>query len=298
MNLIKHIQDIDYTIIAIASALFGAITNILARTILKDINAKNVLGMNFLLMTGTLAIFSPWFFKFDLSSKIFNILPTTIILVLIISLIDLLANYYYFKAFEKSEASIVTPVLSLTPGFVFIFSYFLLRENINYVQLVLASLIIFGVILISTEHKSIFKVFTQLDTYPAIFAALLFAFSAIPSKYLLENNLINGPTLYEIRGGIIGLFAVMYFGSGVGELNRIHFRRLFYRSLIVIVQWLLLYIALSIGNAGVTYTLANLTPVFVVLLSKLFLNEQVSFRKYISAILILILAALINILSK
>ncbi|KPA17547.1 membrane protein containing DUF6, transmembrane [Candidatus Magnetomorum sp. HK-1] len=290
------LDSIDYTILALGSAFFSAVSNILARTILKDIKTKNILGLNFLLMTGILALFSPWFFKINISFKYADTYPVTILLVLLIGIIDLIANYFYFKSFENSEASVVTPILSLSPGFIFVFSWFFLDDIVNYVQIIFACLIIIGIIFISTDLKDI-KSLKKSNTSSSLIASLLFALSAIPTKYLLSNEFINAPTLYEIRGAIIGLFAIMFFGSGIEEMKSYHFRYLFVRSLFVIIQWLLLYAALIKGSAGISYTLANTTPIFVIILGVFFLKEKLSLRKIIATVLVLILAMMINLMN-
>jgi len=290
------INSIDNTILALGSAFFSAVSNILARTILKDIKTKNILGLNFLMMTGVLALFSPWFFKINISFKYAGTFSVTILLVLLISIIDLISNYFYFRSFEESEASVVTPILSLSPGFIFVFSWFFLDDIVNYVQILFACLIIVVIIFISTDLKNI-KSIKKLNIYPSLMASLLFALSAIPTKYLLSNEFINAPTLYEIRGAVIGLFAIMFFGSGIEEMKSYHFRYLFIRSLFVIIQWLLLYAALIKGSAGISYTLANTTPIFVIILGVFFLKEKLSLRKIIATVLVLILAMMINLMN-
>jgi len=290
--MLTLLENIDYRILAIGSAIFAAISNILAKKLLSDIEAKDVLGLNFLLMTGTLAILSPWFFEFNISKQFYNSIPIAVPLVVMTSIIDLFGNYYYFKSFEKCDASSVTPILSISPGFVFILSWLCLNDKVNIIQLTFAVIVIFCIIIMSSNTNTKNR---KYDVLPALFASFLFALSAIPSKYLLANDLINPPTLYEIRAGIIGLVSVMYFGSGIEKLNNLHFRKLFIRSLFVIVQWIFLYASLIKGSAGIAITLSSTAPVFVLLFSCLFLKEIVSLKKILCALMVLIMAILINI---
>jgi len=306
-ELIKYLSNIDYRLLAILSAFFGAISDIMARTILKNINtniqkqedhkikAQDILGLNFLIMTGTLAILSPCFFQIDVKANTMFGMSTTIPIVIFVSLLDLVANYYYFKSFENCEVSIATPILSLSPGFVFILSWIFLGDSFNIIQFFIALCIIFGVILLSMEKINNEAINTSNKLYPPIIASVLFALSAIPTKYLLVNNLINAPTLYEIRGGIIGLFAIMYFGSGIEKLNNNHFKHLFIRSIFVIIQWICLYLSLSLGNAGISITLSRITPVFALIIGITLLTEKITSKKIITAISVIIMVYLINI---
>jgi len=62
---------------------------------------------------------------------------------------------------------------------------------------------------------------------------------------------------------------------------------------VVISQWGLLYWALSRGQAGVTITLANITPIFVFILGGLFLHEKITGKKVLASILIVGLSLMV-----
>ena len=104
----------NFTLIALASALLGAVAAILARTLLKDLKSRDILGINFLTMGATLLLLSPLFYYFHPTLK-------STALIIIIALIDTAANYFFFKTFEQTEASVATPILSLAPAFTFFF---------------------------------------------------------------------------------------------------------------------------------------------------------------------------------
>ncbi len=279
-------HGISFTLIAVASALFASIANILARTLLKDLKSQSVLGINFLTMAATLALLSPLFYKFSVT-------PKSIALVILIAFIDMLANFFYFKTFEKTEASVATPLLSLAPAFTFLFGWLFLNDTVSLGTYILAGVIIVLVIIFSSDFKSLTK-FRSATLKPALSASLLFGISAIPSKYLLNSlRLVNVPTLYMLRAGLIALFALIIFGFPITEISTKQYRIIFLRGLFVISQWLLLYYALTLGNAGVTVTLANITPIFVFLLAAVFLRERLTFRKVATACLILMLSVVI-----
>ncbi|MFA5076122.1 MAG: DMT family transporter [Patescibacteria group bacterium] len=281
-------MSINFTIVALGSAFFAAIANILARVLLKEnLRSKDIIGINFLTMGAILVLFSPTFYYF-------NATRYTLFLILLVSSIDVLANFFYFKTFEKTEASVATPILSLAPGFTFIFGWFLLGDVVSVSTYIISIIIIVLVIFFSTNFKD-FKEFKTATLSPAILASILFGISAIPSKALLSTlHAINAPTLYMYRAGIIALFALLFFRFPIKEISIKQYRLIFVRSLFVIVQWLLLYFALSRGNAGVTITLGNITPIFVFIFGAIFLREKVTTRKVITALLILVLSLLIK----
>lgn len=277
---------LNYQSLAIASAFFGALSNILAKTILKDVKAKDVLGINFLMMTGIMAVLSPAFFQ--VNGPLIVVVP----IIILISAVDFFANLFFFKAFEKSEVSSATPVLALAPGFTFLFAWVFLGDAATLFQLIMSAGVVIGIIFFSTDFSKL-KESRDHTLIPALMASALFGFSAIPSKFLLANGYLNAPTLYELRGGIIGLAALVFFGTGINQLSADHFRKIFIRGVFVIAQWLLLYLSLTNGNPGVTYTLANITPVFVFLLGFIFLKEEITLKKWGAAIFVIVLSYLV-----
>jgi uncharacterized membrane protein len=269
----------NFTFIAILSAVFAAVANILARVLLKNLKSKDMLGINFLIMAATLLVISPFFYKFIFSQ-------TNIILVLLVSIIDAMGNYFYFKTFEKTEASIATPMLSLAPGFTFLFGWIILGDVASIQTYVLAALLIVLLIIFSYDFKD-YKTFKSQTLIPALTSSLLFGVSAIPSKILLNSGAINAPTLYMFRAFFIGVFAIIFFKNSFRRITQQQYGFIFIRGLFVITQWILLYWALGRGNAGVTITLGNITSIFVFILSALFLHEKPTLKKALTCILIL-----------
>jgi uncharacterized membrane protein len=277
----------SFTEIAVISAIFAAIANILARVLLKNLNSKSILSINFAIMAITLALLSPFFYRFDLS-------PESLSLLIVVGAIDTLANYFYFKTFEKTEASIATPILSLAPGFTFLFSWLFIGDKVSLRTLILTIIIIFLIVLFSIDFKK-FKHFKAAALIPALASSFLFGVSAVPSKYLLSNlHAINSPTLYMIRAGFIAIFGLLLFGlPPLRKITNRQYGFIFIRGLFVITQWLLLYYALTKGNAGVVVTLGNITPIFVFVFSVIFLRENPTIKKISAAMLVLILSLLI-----
>ncbi len=278
---------LSLTVAGLLSAVFAAGANILARVLVKNAKSQQMLSLNFVVMALTLALFSPLFYRFSLSWK-------TAGLVALVGLIDGAANYFYFKTLEKTEASIATPILSLAPGFAFVFGWLFLGDVVSLQTLILAIAIIMSIIIFSIDFKN-FDRFRRSSLLPALSAALLFGISAIPSKELLSQlHAVNAPTLFMFRVSIIALLAWLLFDHvPLRKVSTHQYRLIFIRGLVVIAQWLLLYEALKQGSAGVAVTLANTTPVFVFIFGTLFLRERPTVKKIIAVGLIIGLSLLI-----
>ena len=276
----------DLTSIALTSAFLGAIATILARTLLKNIRTQDILAVNFFIMAVVLILLSPLFYFFHATLL-------TMSVVLLIALIDTAANYFFFKTFERTDASVASPLLSLAPAFTFFFGWIVLNDTVNF-QSLFASLTILALIVVFSIDFTNFAAFKNATLWPAIVSSFLFGVSAIPSKYLLNNlHAINAPTLYMFRAGFIALFAVLLFNFSIAHISTLQIRIIFARGIVVISQWVLLYYALTLGNVGTAVTLGNITPIFVFLLGILFLKEKPTIKKFTCAGLILALSLLV-----
>ncbi len=231
-------------------------------------------------MGATLLIISPLFYKFLISWQ-------SIGLILLIAATDTLGNYFYFKTFENTEASIALPLLSLAPVITFFFGALILGEYPSVLSVLGSLLIVALIIAISIDWKQ-FPKFRKATLYPALISAFLFGISAIPSKYLLSTlHATNAPTLYMFRAILIGVFALIVFRNSLNKLTPKTYGFIFIRGLFVIGQWILLYYALTLGSTGVAVTLGNITPIFVLFLSIVFLKEKFNWKKALAALAIL-----------
>ena len=269
---------LSFKILAISSAIFAAIANIIAKTILKKVNSQDIVGINFLIMAGTMIIFSPLFYHFEISYE-------SISCLIFIVFFDTIANYYFFKTFEKTDVTVATPILSIAPLFVFLFSWFFLNEKISIFNLSICFLITLCIVFLSFELKN-FQKFKNETLLPAFFTAILFSITAIPTKFLLHNlNAVNPPTLYLMRSALIGLLATFYFKSAFHKISVKEYRWIFLRGIVVIFQWLFLYFALiKVNNTGKVFTLSNTTPIFVIFLALIFLREKINTKKIIASV--------------
>lgn len=115
-----------------------------------------------------------------------------LVLALIAGVAFVGALLHLFKALKIAESSRVTPFIGgLSPIFVFIFSFFILGERLNFKQIIALAVIILGTVLISSGRA------TQKNPVKAyvfsFISALLFGLYYTLSKYLFNNlSFING----------------------------------------------------------------------------------------------------------
>ena len=149
-------------LICIISAFFWAIFDLTRKLSLKEINSVNLL----LIFTITqFIIFLIWIFIDNFSINLIPYLLPGIILIFV----GLFSALLFLKAIQQSDLSLTIPLLSFSPMFSSIFSFFFLNEQLSKIQY-------FGVFLI---------IFGALILYSKKFLTLNFLFRAIKSVFKL-----------------------------------------------------------------------------------------------------------------
>lgn len=267
----------NYTTLALLSAVFAAIANVSARTLLRQLKVNDMFGISFLSVAGLLLLGAPWFYQFDVSTR------SVLLLASIVGL-DTIGNFFYFKSFERHEASTITPILALSPTFAFIGSWLLLDLAEPWYMYVIAGIIMIAVVWFSMDRKRI------LFIMPALVTAACFGLSVLPTKLLLSDGTTNAPTLYMLRAALIGFITLLVFGTRLKNVTKKQFGFIILRSAIVSTSWILFYYALAQGDVGIVSTLGATAPVFVFIIGVAFLKEKMTLKKFLAAGLIVVLS--------
>lgn len=272
------------SLLAIASALFGGITKIHARFIMKGLKSKTMVTLGFFSIALLMLPFSPFFFQFEWNR-------TSIGLILLVVIIDSLANLCYFRTLEKTEASHAAPLLSLAPIFTFIAAYFFLDQGLKPEHFTALALLLLIVAFSKEGHE--LKTLGRQTILPALGFSLLFGLSAIPIKLLLSHyEFTNAASLYWMRSILIALL-ILPFSMDSLTVSKKMLAHIFARSCFVIIGWVLLYHAIKLGDASIVMTLGNLTPIFVFIFAALFLKERITPLRGITALLAILVSILL-----
>lgn len=135
-----------------ASFLWG-ITNHIDKFMISGIDESGS-SVKTLLVFSTLVagiILSPiWLIASKFSIGISNI---SLLCVLLSSFVYILATYFYFKALEKNDASIVVVMFQLIPVFSYVLALIFFKENLVLQQIIGSILIILSAVLISFDFE-------------------------------------------------------------------------------------------------------------------------------------------------
>ncbi len=196
-------------------------------------------------------------------------------------------NYYLFKSFKQSEASIVTILFSTNAVWMLFASAIFLNESITIQKLIGIALII-GVTAVISSESGKFKFDSKL-VYPLI-AAFLLGLAFVNDAYILNSvDLLTYLAIAFILPGLVLLFSLIPQGK-FGELKKVTKPDIFKNVLLSVVyafSTILTFYSYTIGaEASVVGPLQQLSVFGTVILSYILLNERKNpIKKIIATVL-------------
>lgn len=175
----------DWIYFAFISAILSALAAILQKKVLFNFDA---LEFSFVL-----SICNAILVLFFIASINFTIIdPTGLLILYLKTFLGALAFWFVMLAIKNMEISSALPLMVLTPGLIAIFSYFLLGETIQYIEIIGMILLLIGTYILEIKKNdnliNPFITFIKSDYHHyIIYAILLFTFSSIIDKLVLKN---------------------------------------------------------------------------------------------------------------
>ena len=189
--------------ICIISAFFWAAFDLTRKLSLQKINSVNLLLIFTLAQT---LIFGGWVFYEDP----FLNLKSYIFPGLILIFISLFSALLFLKAIKESDLSLTIPLLSLSPLFSSLFSFFFLNEKLSYFQYIGIFLIIFGTLVLYSKNialseilKSFKILITKRSARLMIIVSLIWSLTPVLDKLCLQKSSINIHGLIQSLGLVI-----------------------------------------------------------------------------------------------
>lgn len=248
-------------LLALLSALGGALANLQARSLLRQTSLREIFGLNFALIFALLLPFAPFYFSLDVSPVALGWLALAIGL-------DAAANYAYFQAFARLDALTASTLLALSPFFTLLAAP-LLRASTPPPSLLQA----LGVVLCGGAVWGLLRAQSSPPDVPLqpprpalgypLAAAVLFGLSLYPTQHLFATGWTNPPTYYLVRAAVIALMAWPLSRPRWHSLPPDLWRGLILRAAVVVGQWLTLLYALAGAAPAVVKALADTSPLFV-----------------------------------
>lgn len=258
--------------LSLLSSFLNAVNTLYAKKITLEIKDNNsFIVATFAIVGFFLAMVMPWFYSFKAT-------PASISLVVVVIMLDTLANILFFLCMERIEVSRLAVYLALTPMFTFLPNIALHGFSLHAMTSVL--FIVIGIYLLNMNGKSPITPIVELKkpgNLLGLLTAVAYGVSMVPTQQLLVHEWINAPTLYLFRAwGIAVLIYALYRPKIWYPKAAMH---LSFRGLLVIIQWLCLFTALREADGTLVVSLAYTSPLFAVFLSRIYFKERITTGK-------------------
>ena len=274
-------------LICIISAFFWAIFDLTRKLSLKKINSVNLL----LIFTITqFIIFLIWIFIDNFSINLIPYLLPGIILIFV----GLFSALLFLKAIQQSDLSLTIPLLSFSPMFSSIFSFFFLNEQLSKIQYFGVFLIIFGALILYSKKITLeeflksFKIILKNSSAKLmIIVSIIWSLTPVLDKLCLEHSSINFHGFIQSLGMII-LLIFLFKKDKVQTFNtkknwRLILLTVFVCSTATILQFYAILTNYVPIMESIKRSVGQLSSVF---LGKIFFNEKINKPKVIGVIIL------------
>ena len=272
-------------LICIVSAFFWAAFDLTRKLTLEKISSINLL----LIFTVTqLIIFFIWLFLEDFSINLTPYLLPGITLIII----GLFSALLFLKAIKQSDLSLTIPLLSLSPMFSSLFSFFFLNEQLSNIQYLGIFLIILGTLILYSKELTIYEIFKSFkiilknsSAKLMVLVSIIWSLTPVLDKLCLKNSSVNIHGFIQSLG-MITLLIFLFKKDKVQTENtkknwRIILLTVFIGSTATILQFYAILTNFVPIMESIKRSIGQLSSVF---LGKIFFNEEVNKTKVVGVI--------------
>jgi len=199
----------NWFLIALIAPILWSIVNHIDKHILSKYQEGRGIGA-ILIFSSLFSVFVLPFIAFLHPSEIFNISFGNFFILIFIGFLGAMAFYFYLKAMDVEEASVVVPLFQFDPVFGYILSYFILGESLNVFQILSSILILVGIIILSIEIDidNKFKIKKRVLFLVAV-SSFLFALGGVLFKKLALADSFWIAIFWQYVG--LTLFGILVF---------------------------------------------------------------------------------------
>lgn len=298
---------LNWFLIALIAPILWSIVNHIDKHILSRFQEGRGIGAILIFSSLCSIIVLPFIAIFHYA-QIFSISFNNFVGLLIVGFLSALAFYFYLKAMDIEEASIVIPLFQFDPVFGYLLGFLILGESLSMSQILASLLILFGILILSieidTENK--FKLKKRALLLVAA-SSFLFALNGVIFKKLALVDSFWISIFWQYVGLTIFGILILIFSKKLKQnfIDMVYPPRLKILSLNVVSE--VLYIigglannfALIIAPVALVFVVNGYQSLFVFIFGVLltlffpsFVSEKIStkhfFHKLVSIIIILI----------
>jgi drug/metabolite transporter (DMT)-like permease len=227
--------------------------------------------------------FFPQIFSWKITPEAFELKNLLIFGLIVVS--ALFANLFVFYAMKWEKITELEPIRLMQPLFVILFAFTLYSIERSTPTKILVAALIAAIALIFSHLK---KHHLQFNKYSmsAIFGSILFALDLALSNFLLP--FYSPLSLYFTRSLIVLLICFTFIKVDFRSQKKQTWFYLVIVGFIWVIYRAILYYSYTTGGVIFTTLLFMLTPIFIYLMSYIYLKEKPNWRNVLASIVILI----------
>ena len=285
---------------AILSAVVFAISNVIMKHMTFKINKLSLMIIRSMF---TLITIIPLLFFADF------ILPSfkESIIIVAIGLIGAVAYYYFIKAIELSNVSVISTITRTSTIITILLSIFFLDEKLNILQYIAILCVLFGIIFLTIDIRKL-KSEQLLQEKKALFISLFVTF-LWGIMYFLMKYSVNAVgsiyTAFYLEFFVFFFIALLLFKKN----NLILFKQslvtvlnqkklliiIFFIGLLTTLGSLFYSFAISLIYVSIAITLINMAPLVTAIVARIFINERLSTKQVIGIIITIVGVIIISL---
>jgi drug/metabolite transporter (DMT)-like permease len=285
---------VNWIIPAVIAILLASLSRVVMKSIFVGSKiSSEVSSIIYQLLTGAIIFVFAVVNGLDFSG-LSNLVPNLVLTAVLYAGV----NYFLFKSFKQSEASIVTILFSTNAVWMLIGSYLFLGESIN-IQKILGIALIIGVTVIISSESGKFKLDRKL-IYPLL-AGFILGFAFVNDVYIL--NTAELLTYLSIAFILPGLTLMLSLIPGkkyleIKDVTRTDLLKNFALAFVYALSTILTFYSYKLGaEASVVGPLQQLSVFGTVILSYFILKERTQMKKKLLATVLAVLGGVILTLS-
>jgi drug/metabolite transporter (DMT)-like permease len=224
----------------------------------------------------------PQIFAWKITSEAFQIKNLLIFLAIITS--GLFANLLVFYAMKWEKITELEPIRLIQPLFVILFAFVLYSAERSTSIKILGAALIASLALVFSHLK---RHYLQFNKYAmaAIFGSILFALDLALSNFLLP--FYSPLSLYFTRSLIILIICSMFIKVNFKAQKKQTWIYLAVIGFIWVIYRAILYYSYTMKGVIFTTLLFMLTPIFIYIMSHVYLKEKLNWKNILASIIIL-----------
>ncbi len=222
------------------------------------------------------------------------------LIILLIGIIGAVAYYYFVKAIELSDVSVISAITRTSAVVTVLLSVIFLGEKLQFVQYIAIAVIIIGVILLSLDIKKINGeriLCEKKGLFLSFFVLFLWGIMYFLMKYSVDSVGVIYTTFYLEFFVLFWIALLLFqkkhcedFKSGIEQL-KIEKKLLFFLAVIGCLTALgsLFYsYAISFIYVSIAIVISNISPLITAIIAKIFIQERLSRNKVIGIVLTIV----------